>query len=54
MDLEKFEATLNQWCKEAGPDVWIEYIDKKLPVAPTKLDDSNPYWLAFKQATDKL
>lgn len=45
---------LNQWCEEAGSDVWIEYQSKDPQVTPTKVDNSNIYWTAFKQATDKL
>jgi aminoacylase len=53
-DIKKWQETIDQWCKEAGPGVWIEYEQKEDQVAPTKLDNSNPYWLAFKDATDKL
>lgn len=53
-DIKKWQETIDQWCKEAGPGVWIEYEQKEDQVTPTKLDNSNPYWLAFKDATDKL
>ncbi|EFA10313.1 Aminoacylase-1-like Protein [Tribolium castaneum] len=53
-DFDQFEATLRQWCKEAGPGVTIEFELKQSKIPPTKLDDSNPYWIAFKKATDKL
>ncbi|KAF2893524.1 hypothetical protein ILUMI_12649 [Ignelater luminosus] len=54
VDLEIFEATLNEWCKEAGDGVWIEYQQKRPRIPPTKLDESNPYWIAFKKASDNM
>ncbi|KAF2880504.1 hypothetical protein ILUMI_25675 [Ignelater luminosus] len=54
VDLEEFEATLNKWCKEADEGVWIEYQQKDSQVPPTKLDESNPYWIAFKKAADNM
>ncbi|XP_068897319.1 aminoacylase-1-like [Tenebrio molitor] len=54
VDIKKWEETINQWCKEAGPGIWIEYEQKQPQIPPTKLDNSNPYWIAFKEATDKL
>lgn len=54
VDLEEFEETINKWCKEAGEGVWIEYQQKESQVPPTKLDESNPYWIAFKKAADDM
>lgn len=54
VDIKKFEETINQWCKEAGEGIFIEYEQKQPQVAVTKLDSSNPFWIAFKQAADKL
>ncbi|KAJ3643732.1 hypothetical protein Zmor_026426 [Zophobas morio] len=54
VDIKKWEETINQWCKEAGSGIWIEYEQKQPQVPSTKLDNSNPYWLAFKEASDKL
>jgi aminoacylase len=54
VDIKKWEETINQWCKEAGPGIRIEYEQKQPQIPPTKLDNSNPYWIAFKEATDKL
>ncbi|XP_076265532.1 aminoacylase-1-like isoform X1 [Rhynchophorus ferrugineus] len=54
VDNAKWEDQINQWCKEAGKDVWIEWEQKEPQVPATKLDASNPYWLAFKEATDQL
>lgn len=39
---------------EAGQGVTIEFEQKDPYVPPTKLDDTNPYWLAFKGAADQL
>lgn len=39
---------------EAGGGIELKYINKN-PKAPiTATDDSNPYWVAFKSATDEL
>ncbi|CAG9819196.1 unnamed protein product [Phaedon cochleariae] len=54
VDLVKWEATLKGWCKEAGPGVRLEFIQKQDQIAPTKLDGSNRYWVAFKKAADEL
>jgi len=54
VDVKKWEATINQWCKEAGEGITIEYEQKQPQVPVTKLDASNPYWIAFKEASDKL
>ncbi|XP_017778463.1 PREDICTED: aminoacylase-1-like [Nicrophorus vespilloides] len=54
VDNDKWFETLNQWCKEAGKDVVMEKEQFDPFIPPTKLDESNKYWLAFKSATDKL
>lgn len=54
VDLKKWEETVNRWCREAGNDVYIEYEQKQPQIQPTKLDNTNPYWVAFKEATDEL
>lgn len=51
---EAFEAQLNQWCEEAGGGIKIEFDQKEVKVDATKIDDSNEYWVAFKEATDEL
>lgn len=54
MDNTKWEKQIKDWCSKAGSDVWIEWEQKEPPVPATKLDNCNPFWLAFKQATDDL
>lgn len=54
VDVTKWEKTLNQWCQEAGDGVWIEYKQKQPQVAVTKLDSSNPFWMAFEEAAKEL
>lgn len=54
VDFKKFEETLNRWCKEAGQGVYIEFEQKQSLVTPTKVDNTNPYWVAFKEAADEL
>lgn len=54
VDLPKFEEMLDNWCREAGAGVEIDFGQKHSLVAATKLDCSNPFWLPFKEATEKL
>lgn len=54
VDNKKWEAQVYQWCKEAGNDVWIEWEQKEPQIPPTKLDNTNPFWLAFKKSADEL
>lgn len=39
---------INNWCEEAGGNIEISYESKKPKVEPTKIDVTNPYWVAFK------
>lgn len=54
VDMKKWEQTVNEWCKEAGEGVTIEYTRKERQIPVTKLDATNPYWVAFKKASDDL
>ncbi|XP_072932897.1 aminoacylase-1-like [Epargyreus clarus] len=54
VNLEEFENTIKDWCKEAGNGVTYEFTQKDTYVPPTTVDDSNPYWLAVKSALEKL
>lgn len=51
---DDFQAMINKWCEEAGGGIDIEYEMKDPYVEPTKTDDSNIYWTAFKAAIDEL
>lgn len=53
-DFDKFEKMINKWCQEAGPGTYVEFTQKGPKVEATKLDASNPWWLAFKGQCDKL
>ncbi|XP_017112270.1 aminoacylase-1 isoform X2 [Drosophila elegans] len=54
VDHQEFEANLNKWCDDVGGGIEITYEQKQPKVPPTAIDDSNPFWLAFKEATDEL
>lgn len=41
------------WEKEAGENVTIE-IRKGIRPEATRIDDSNQYWAAFKNATEQM
>jgi len=51
---DEFEAMINGWCKEAGPGTYITYEQKNNFVPNTRLDNTNPWWIAFKSACDKM
>lgn len=53
VDHDKWIEQLNQWCKEAGGNIEMDYEVQMPKVAPTPLDDSNKYWVAFKKAIDE-
>lgn len=50
---EDFEVMLKQWCAEAGEGVHYTFLTKGNQVENTSVDDTNPYWLAFKRACDE-
>ncbi|XP_016941818.2 aminoacylase-1 [Drosophila suzukii] len=49
----EFEAYLDKWCEEAGGEIELD-ISRKDHIPPTVTDDSNPFWVAFKRATEEL
>lgn len=49
IDHEQFEREVRDWCRQAGTDIQIEFIEKLHRVEHTRLDDSNPYWIAFRK-----
>ncbi|XP_034185226.1 aminoacylase-1 [Osmia lignaria lignaria] len=53
-DHEEFEAMIKKWCEEAGTDVTYTFEQKNPKIESTRLDDSNPYWIAFKKVCDNL
>ncbi|GAB1867575.1 N-acyl-aliphatic-L-amino acid amidohydrolase [Camponotus japonicus] len=54
VDHEELEATIKRWCEEAGPDVTYSFEAKDPKIENTKLDDSNPFWIAFKKTCDEI
>lgn len=53
IDHEAFEAMVVRWCDETG-DVDYEWDLKDPFIAPTNIDDTNQYWVAFKAAFAEL
>lgn len=53
-DHEKFERELEQWIEESGAEIEVtfEHKDHENPV--TVLDDSNPFWIAFRDVLTDL
>lgn len=54
VDHTEFEDMIKKWCEEAGADVTYSFEQKDPKIENTKLDNSNPFWLAFKKACDDL
>ncbi|XP_018050254.1 PREDICTED: aminoacylase-1-like isoform X1 [Atta colombica] len=54
VDHDEFEATIKRWCEEAGSDVTYSFKEKNPKIKNTKLDESNPYWIAFKNTCDEI
>lgn len=44
VDVVKFEAMIDTWCKEAGPDVTVEYINKSTIQNLTCVEDGKSVW----------
>ncbi|KAK9874878.1 hypothetical protein WA026_005690 [Henosepilachna vigintioctopunctata] len=51
---EEMEEMINKWCKEAGPNCFVEYHDKQDPTPDTELNESNIFWCAFKKASEEM
>lgn len=41
---------MHKWCEEAGDGVAISYEQKDKHIKPSTVDDSSPFWVAFKSA----
>jgi len=53
-DHQVLEDTIVRWCHEAGNGIKLEEVKKNKQTTPTKLDDTNPWWLKFKSECDKM
>ncbi|XP_026817321.1 aminoacylase-1-like isoform X2 [Rhopalosiphum maidis] len=54
IDIEKMKETVQEWCRNAGPGVYVKFKDNPIRLKPTKIDNSNPWWIAFKNECDKM
>ncbi|XP_053612517.1 aminoacylase-1-like [Plodia interpunctella] len=54
VDHTEFENRIKAWCKDAGEGVTFEFEQRNPYVECTKTDASNPFWTAFKGATDEM
>lgn len=54
VDRRALEHIIDDWCREAGDGVRLELFKKNEQATPTKLDNSNPWWLKFKSECDKM
>jgi len=54
VDLNGLEKQIRDWCEEAGGGIELVFEQKDEYVPPTKVDETNPFWLAFEKATKEL
>lgn len=54
VDHKHLVDTIKQWCNEAGGGIEMDFEAQDPLMGLTKLDDSNPWWLAFKRECDKM
>ncbi|VVC39298.1 Peptidase M20,ArgE/DapE/ACY1/CPG2/YscS, conserved site,Peptidase M20, dimerisation domain,N-acyl-L- [Cinara cedri] len=54
VDIKQIERTVLEWCDNAGPGVTVQFKENPICVKPTKVDNSNPWWVAFKTECDKM
>lgn len=54
VDYRNILKTITEWCHEAGDGVHLEVYKRNEQTTPTKLNDSNPWWLKFKNECDKM
>lgn len=54
VDLQKMKDIVQEWCSDAGPGVSVQFKDNPIRIKPTKVDNSNPWWVVFKRECDKM
>lgn len=54
VDYRNILNTITKWCQEAGDGVELEIYKRNEQTTPTKLDNTNPWWLKFKNECDKM
>ena len=45
---EEFGNMIERWCQEAEEEVYCTFDQKDQFVEYSKVDESNPFWIAFK------
>lgn len=54
VDHKELVDKIKQWCNEAGGGIEMNFTVQNPFMGLTKLEDSNPWWLAFKGECDKM
>lgn len=49
VDIKNNNESVEEWCRNAGPGVKVQFKDNPIRVKPTKIDNTNPWWIAFKK-----
>lgn len=54
VDCDKLLNTIRKWCQDAGDGVICKEVKINKYQEVTKLDKSNLWWMAFKNACDEM
>ncbi|KAK6640101.1 hypothetical protein RUM43_008378 [Polyplax serrata] len=54
VDLENFETQIQKWLSEAGDGIHMKWIQKNPRIPPTKLDETNMFWMKIKEEFEAM
>lgn len=54
VDLNEFENQLKKWMEESGGGIKMKFIQKNPRIPLTKVDESNPFWMALKEQFESM
>lgn len=54
VDIKRMEETVQEWCRNSGPGVTVKFKEDIIYSKPTKIDNSNLWWVAFKKECDNM
>lgn len=54
VNVDKMKEIVQEWCCDAGPGVTAKFKVNPIRCQPTKIDNTNPWWVVFKRECDKM
>ena len=54
VDLVDFENQIKKWIKDSGDGIEMKWIQKNSRINPTKVDESNLFWMKIKEQFDLM